>query len=78
MTGPAMNPDPGLDPAALVELGEMLSFLHDWMDSDPEVLDRSLRRFSFGVFRLDEMAREVEHYAFVFDPNHPGPREDYL
>ena len=63
-----------IDPADLVELGEFCGFLHDWIATDPDMLKASLRRFSFGLFSLEELAEHLARFAWLLDPNDPGNR----
>ncbi len=65
-----------IDPADLVEIGEFCGFLHDWIATDPDTLKASLRRFSFGLFSLEELAGDLARFAWLFDPNDPGGRRD--
>ena len=63
------NTRPTIDPADLVELGEFCGFLLDWLNAERDTLAPSLRRFSFGLFPLEEIAADLARYAFWFDPN---------
>ena len=63
-----------IDPADLVELGEFCGFIHDWIATDPDTLKASLRRFSFGLFSLEELAGDLARFASLLDPNDPGDR----
>ena len=63
-----------IDPADLVELGEFCGFLHDWIADDPDTLKASLRRFSFGLFSLDELAGDLDRFAWLLNPNQPAGR----
>ena len=63
-----------IDPADLVELGECCGFLHDWIATDPDTLTTSLRRFSLGLFSLEELAEDLARFATLLDPNDPGGR----
>jgi len=62
-----------LDDVELVELGELLGFLHDWANEEHQDLAESLRRFSFGLFNLDELAGDLARFSFLLDPNRSGP-----
>ncbi|MFN8103932.1 MAG: hypothetical protein U0U69_05685 [Acidimicrobiia bacterium] len=66
------NTQPTIDPADLVELGEFCGFLHDWIATDPDTLKPSLRRFSLGLFSLEELAGDLARFAWLLDPNDPG------
>lgn len=49
----------------VVELAEMLEFLHDWATRENLALGSSLRRFAFGLFTLDELRRDIARFAFL-------------
>lgn len=66
------NPQRRIDPVDLVELGEFCGFLHDWIATDPDTLRPSLRRFSFGMFSLEELVDYLARYAWLLDPHEPG------
>ena len=51
-----------IDAADAIEIGEALQWLRDWFASDPE-LARSMRRFSFGLFTLDEISDDLDRFA---------------
>ncbi len=59
----------------LVELAEFLGFLHDWMRTDHDTLSRSVRRFTFGLFTLDEFIADTIKFAYRADPTTDIPRE---
>jgi hypothetical protein len=67
--GEPMGPFLGLDTGDAVELGELLAFLSDWLASDPNRLDASLRDYLGApdhvgpVCRIDELRADVERYA---------------
>jgi len=63
-----------IDAADLVELGEFCGFLHDWLSAERDTLAPSLRRFSFGLFPIEEIAADLARYAFWFDPNETADR----
>ena len=65
---------PDVDAADLVELGEFCGFLHDWLTTDRDTLERSLHRFSFGLIPIEEITADLARYAATFDPNGPGNR----
>jgi hypothetical protein len=50
---------------AAVELGEMLEFLHDWIDSAPDALGQCLWRFTGGGYTLDELRADLARFAFL-------------
>jgi hypothetical protein len=66
-----LSPFLGLDPVDTVELGELLGFLSDWLASDPNRLDASLRDFAGApgngapVHRVDELRADMDRFALV-------------
>lgn len=48
----------------VVELAEMLEFLHDWTSCENDPLGSSLERFSPG-FSLDELRGDLARFAFL-------------
>lgn len=49
-----------------VEILEALQWLREWFIDDPEQLAaRSLRRFSYGLFSLGELAEDLDRYASI-------------
>ncbi|MGH9117834.1 MAG: hypothetical protein ACRD0A_08120 [Acidimicrobiales bacterium] len=48
-----------------VELGEMLEFLHHWIDDAPDALAEGLGRFTGGGFGIDELAAALARFAFL-------------
>ena len=64
MTAPnATGPTVTLDAADAIELAEALRWLRDWFGYDPDTLDQSLRRHSFGLFRLDELDADLARFT---------------
>jgi hypothetical protein len=49
------------------ELTEVLEFIHEWLsiNRDNDALRASLRRFSFGLFTIDELRAELGTYVFL-------------
>jgi hypothetical protein len=49
------------------ELTEVLEFIHEWLSTnrDNDALRASLRRFSFGLFTIDELRAELGIYVFL-------------
>ena len=47
------------------EITYTLEWLRDWFAHDPETLGGSLRRFSFGLFTLDDLASELAGFATI-------------
>lgn len=58
-----------IDPADLIEIGEFCEFLHDWIATDPDTLGPSLRRFSLGLFSLEEFAGDLDRFAWLLNPS---------
>ena len=52
-----------LDAVDAAELIELFEFCRDWFDHDHSRLDDSLHRFSFGLFRLQELRDELGRFA---------------
>ena len=61
----------GLDAADAVELGDLLTFLSDWLASDPNRLDASLHDYVAAPdhiaapCRIDERSPDIERYARI-------------
>ncbi|MET0911256.1 MAG: hypothetical protein ABWZ99_17460 [Ilumatobacteraceae bacterium] len=53
-----------LDAADAIEIAEALQWLRDWFASDPE-LARSMRRFSLGLFTLEEISAELDQFTIT-------------
>jgi hypothetical protein len=49
----------------VVELAELLEFLHDWIDSAPEALSPWLGHFSAGGYTLDELGADLGRFVFL-------------
>ncbi len=49
------------------ELAEVLEFIHEWLsvNRDNDALRASLRRFSFGLFTIDELRSDIGRFAFL-------------
>ena len=66
-----IGPFLGLDAADAVKLGELLTFLSDWLASDPNRLDASLHDYVAApdhiaaAFRIDELRADIERYARI-------------
>ena len=57
---------PGLADIDLVELGEMLEFVHDLVASDPDVIGHVLHRFiGADGYRVDQLRADLARFAFV-------------
>jgi hypothetical protein len=48
-----------------LELGEMLEFLGDWIEFNPDRLGHWLERFTVGGYTLDELRADLARFAFV-------------
>lgn len=57
---------PGLADIDLVELGEMLEFVHDLVASDPNTIADVLHRF-LGVdgYSVDDLRSDLARFAFL-------------
>jgi len=66
-----------LRPEHAAELAELLEFIHEWFatNDDNAALHASLRRFSFGLFSLDELRSDIGRFAFLLG-GHIGLLED--
>ena len=56
---------PGLADIDLVELGEMLEFLHDLIASAPDIVGDVLHRFVGDGYSLDELKADLARFAFL-------------
>lgn len=54
-----------LHPEQAVELAHILEFVHDWLadNTNNTALQASWIRFSFGLFSLGELRRDIARYA---------------
>lgn len=50
-----------------VELAEMLEFIYEWLSDncDNDALRASLRRFSDGLFSIDELRSDLGRFAYL-------------
>ena len=66
-----IGPFLGRDATDAVELGELLTFLSDWLASDPNRLDASLHDYVAApdhiaaACRIDELRADIERYARI-------------
>ncbi len=67
-----MSAGVALHPDEAVELGEMLEFLHDWVDYAPDALGESLTRFTGAGYTLDELRADLARFVFLLGG--PGDR----
>lgn len=51
-----------IDTVDAIEIADALRWLCDWFASDP-TLGVSMRRFSLGMFTLDEISAELDEFA---------------
>lgn len=54
-----------LDAADAIELAAALGWLRDWFASDHDTLAASMRRHSFGLFRLDDVDATLTRFAWM-------------
>lgn len=54
-----------LDAADAAEIAEALLWLRDWFGYDPDTLDNSIRRHSFGLFTLDEINSDLDRFIYA-------------
>jgi len=55
-----------LDIADATELAELLRFLNDWLASDPDQLDASLRRFvDHPAYDIRALRADLDRFAFL-------------
>lgn len=52
-----------LDAADAAEIAEALQWLRDWFGYDPDTLAASMRRYSFGLFTLDEIDSDLDRFV---------------
>lgn len=52
-----------LPPEDIVELAEMLEFIAEWFTDQHDDLTTPLRRHTFGLFSLDELANDLQRFA---------------
>jgi len=62
MTAPTM-----LRPEHAAELAEVLEFIHEWLSAnhDNDAIIASLRRFSLGMFTVDELRSDIGRFAYL-------------
>ena len=48
-----------------IELGEMLEFLHDWIDYAPDALEEWLTRYTGAGYTLTELRADLARFAFL-------------
>jgi hypothetical protein len=64
-----MNNSP-LTPVEIMELGEILQLVADWLHQDPIVLNQSLLRFiGHPAYDLEELHADLDRYAFLLGAN---------
>lgn len=52
-----------LPPEDVVELAEMLEFIAEWFTDSGDDLTAPLRRHTYGLFTLDELASDLTRFA---------------
>jgi uncharacterized protein YndB with AHSA1/START domain len=52
-----------LPPEDVVELAEMLEFIAEWFTDQHDDLTTPLRRHTFGLFSIDELASDLHRFA---------------
>lgn len=63
MTAPTTTTTVSLPPEDIVELAEMLEFIAEWFSDQHDDLTTPLRRHTFGLFSLDELADDLQRFA---------------
>ena len=59
---PAIN----LDPADARELGQLLEFVDDWLDTDPERLAPLLERFvGHPAYNIEQLRTDLQRFTFL-------------
>jgi hypothetical protein len=58
----------------VLELTEMLAFLHDWIDYAPDALGEWLARFTGSGYTLDELRADLARFVFVLG----GPSDQFV
>lgn len=48
-----------------VELGELLEFLHHWIDRAPDAVGQWLARFTGGGYELGELRADLARFVFL-------------
>lgn len=56
-----------IDATAAIELVEALEWLRDWFGYDHDTLAASMRRYSFGLFTLDELDGDLDRFARLLE-----------
>lgn len=54
-----------LDPVDAIEIAEALQWLREWFAADRDILARSLRRFSLGLFTLDDLDGDLDQFSYT-------------
>lgn len=63
MTASAATTTVSLLPEDVVELAEMLEFIAEWFSDQHDDLTAPLRRHTFGLFSLNELADDLQRFA---------------
>jgi hypothetical protein len=59
------TPEVCLDAADAVELAELLGFIGQWLDEDPERSAGWLARFAGGGYPLEALRADLDRFAFL-------------
>ena len=59
----ASNTTVSLPPEDVVELAEMLEFIAEWFADSHDDLTAPLRRHTFGLFSVAELADDLQRFA---------------
>ena len=55
-----------IDPTDALELGQLLDFIDDWLNADPEDLTPSLARFvGHPTYTIEQLRTELQHFTFL-------------
>lgn len=60
-----------IDAADAIELAEALEWLRDWFAEDHDRLAASMRRYSYGLFHLDELDSDLDRLAHLLKGHRP-------
>ena len=55
-----------IDPADALELGQLLEFIDDWLDTDPAHLAPSLARFvGHPAHNIEQLRTDLQRFTFL-------------
>ena len=67
-------PQTRLDQADALELAELLAFLTDWLNTDPDTLGASLPRYvARPAYGLNQLGQDLHRFAFLLGGNDGEP-----